>query len=31
MAAFYDVSVNDKFEYVRVYSIYHHDYQLQNQ
>jgi hypothetical protein len=31
MAAFYDISVNDKFEYVRVYSIYHHDYQLQNQ
>lgn len=28
MAAFYDVSVNGKFEYVRVYSIYHRDYQL---
>jgi hypothetical protein len=27
MAAFYHVSPNDKFEYVRVYSIYHADYQ----
>ena len=29
MAAFYHVSANDKFEYVRVYSIYHPDYQVQ--
>jgi hypothetical protein len=28
MAAFYDLSDNGKMEYVRVYSIYHHDYQL---
>lgn len=28
MCVFYDVSENDKFEYVRVYSIYHPDYQL---
>jgi hypothetical protein len=28
MSAFYDVSANDKFEYVRVYSIYHPAYQL---
>ena len=28
MCAFYDVSENDKFKYVRVYSIYHPDYQL---
>ncbi|WP_323846566.1 hypothetical protein [Microbulbifer magnicolonia] len=28
MAAFYDVSANDKFEYVRVYSIFHPHYQL---
>jgi hypothetical protein len=28
MAAFYHVSANDKFEYVRVYSIYHPDYQV---
>lgn len=27
MCAFYTVSKNNKFEYVRVYSIYHHDYQ----
>ncbi len=27
MCAFYTVSENDKFEYVRVYSIYHPDYQ----
>jgi hypothetical protein len=27
MAAFYDVSQNDKFSYVHVYSIYHPDYQ----
>ena len=28
MAAFYDVSVGGKFEYVRVYSVYHPDYQM---
>ena len=28
MSAFYDVSENNKFEYVRVYSIYHPDYQI---
>jgi hypothetical protein len=28
MAAFYDLSENDKFQYVRVYSIYHEDYQV---
>ena len=28
MCAFYDVSENDKFKYVRVYSIYHPAYQL---
>lgn len=28
MAAFYCVSANDKFEYVRVYPVYHPDYQL---
>ena len=28
MAAFYDVSVNGKFKYVRVYSVYHPDYQM---
>jgi len=28
MAAFYSVSANDKFQYVRVYSVYHPDYQL---
>ena len=28
MAAFYDLSDNGKMEYVRVYSIYHRDYQL---
>jgi hypothetical protein len=28
MSAFYDVSANGKFEYVRVYSIYHPAYQL---
>ena len=28
MAAFYDLSKNDKFKYVRVYSIYHEDYQI---
>jgi hypothetical protein len=28
MAAFYDLSKNDKFKYVRVYSIYHEDYQV---
>jgi len=28
MCAFYTVSENDKFEYVRVYSIYHSDYQV---
>ena len=28
MAAFYEVSPNKKFKYVRVYSIYHPDYQM---
>lgn len=28
MAAFYDLSENDKFKYVRVYSIYHEAYQV---
>ncbi len=28
MSAFYDLSDNGKMEYVRVYSIYHYDYQL---
>lgn len=28
MAAFYDLGENDKFKYVRVYSIYHEDYQI---
>jgi hypothetical protein len=28
MAAFYEVSQNDKFKYVRVYSIYHPAYQV---
>ena len=28
VCGFYDVSENDKFKYVRVYSIYHPDYQL---
>jgi hypothetical protein len=28
MVAFYDLSKNDKFKYVRVYSIYHEDYQV---
>ena len=28
MCAFYTISENDKFEYVRVYSIYHPDYQV---
>jgi hypothetical protein len=28
MSAFYDISTSGKFEYVRVYSIYHPDYQL---
>ncbi len=28
MSAFYDVSVTGKFEYVRVYSIYHPNYQF---
>jgi hypothetical protein len=28
MAAFYEVSQNDKFKYVRVYSIYHPNYQV---
>ena len=28
MSAFYDVSKNGKFEYVRVYSIYHLKYQI---
>ncbi len=28
MAAFYDFGDNDKIEYVRVYSIFHPDYQL---
>ncbi len=28
MSAFYDVSTCGRFEYVRVYSIYHPDYQL---
>jgi len=28
MCAFYEVSLNNKFQYVRVYSIYHPDYQL---
>lgn len=27
MSAFYDISTSGKFEYVRVYSIYHPDYQ----
>ena len=30
VAAFYDLSDNDKMEYVRVYSIYHRDYQLKS-
>ena len=28
MAAFYDVSAGGKFEYVRVYSVYHPNYQV---
>ena len=28
MSAFYDISPSDKFKYVRVYSVYHPDYQL---
>lgn len=28
VAGFYNISPNDKFEYVRVYSIYHPDYQV---
>ncbi len=28
MSAFYDVSTSGKFKYVRVYSIYHPDYQV---
>ena len=28
MCAFYTISENDKFSYVRVYSIYHPDYQI---
>ena len=28
MGAFYDVSPNDKFKYVRVYSVYHPAYQV---
>ena len=28
MVAFYDLSENDKFKYVRVYSIYHEAYQV---
>ena len=28
MAAFYDLSENDRFKYVRVYSIYHEAYQV---
>ncbi len=28
MSAFYDINTGGKFEYVRVYSIYHPDYQL---
>lgn len=28
MAAFYEVSVGGNFEYVRVYSVYHSDYQI---
>lgn len=28
MSAFYDLSENGKFKYVRVYSIYHPDYQV---
>ena len=28
MVAFYDLSENDKFKNVRVYSVYHEDYQV---